>query len=67
MSREILKISFHASNLSSIENANTQREVYLQFTKKLTNGANPQSLILEEHSVGQSNVRLLHELGDTYG
>lgn len=45
----------------------TQREVYLQFTKKLTNGANPQSLILEEHSVGQSNVRLLHELGDTYG
>lgn len=44
----------------------TQREVYLQFTKKLTNGTNSQSLILEEHSVGQSNVRLLHELGDIW-
>lgn len=53
-------------NLSSIENANTERQVYLQFTKKHTNGANSQSLILEEHSVGQSNVRLLHELGDIW-
>lgn len=44
----------------------TQTEAYLQFTKKLSNGANSQSLILGEHSVGQSNVRLLHKLVDIW-
>lgn len=43
----------------------TQTAAYLQFTKKLTNGANSQSLILK-HSVGQSNVRLLHKLVDIW-
>ena len=40
------------------------RETSLFTIYQETNGANSQSLILEEHSVGQSNVRLLHELGD---